>query len=158
MKRSRLLFILIIVIAFIVGYLFRGGPARKPGIRGRDSGEEAEQSTLWTCAMHPHIKLPKPGKCPICAMDLIPVRAGGARGMEREPTLTMSEEAKKLAEIQTSPVERKFVTAEIRMVGKVEYDETLLAYITAWIPGRLDRLFVDYTDYAVDCQCGRNYG
>jgi Cu(I)/Ag(I) efflux system membrane fusion protein len=150
MKRSRLLFVLIIVIAFIVGYLFRGGPARKPDIRERNSGEEAEQSTLWTCAMHPHIKLPKPGKCPICAMDLIPVKAGGARGMEREPTLTMSEEAKKLAEIQTSPVERKFVTAEIRMVGKVEYDETLLAYITAWIPGRLDRLFVDYTGVPVE--------
>jgi Cu(I)/Ag(I) efflux system membrane fusion protein len=35
------------------------------------------------------------------------------------------------------------------MVGKIEYDETGLAYITAWVPGRLDRLYVDYTGIPV---------
>jgi Cu(I)/Ag(I) efflux system membrane fusion protein len=35
------------------------------------------------------------------------------------------------------------------MVGKVDYDETRLAYITAWLPGRLDRLYVDYTGVPV---------
>jgi Cu(I)/Ag(I) efflux system membrane fusion protein len=44
-----------------------------------------------------------------------------------------------------APVERKFVAAEIRMFGKIDYDETKLAYITARVPGRLDRLYVDYT-------------
>ncbi len=28
---------------------------------------------VWTCSMHPQIKLPKPGLCPICNMNLIPV-------------------------------------------------------------------------------------
>ena len=27
----------------------------------------------WTCAMHPSVHSQKPGKCPICGMDLIPV-------------------------------------------------------------------------------------
>ncbi len=35
------------------------------------------------------------------------------------------------------------------MVGKVEFDETRLAYITARVPGRLDRLYVDYTGVPV---------
>ena len=35
------------------------------------------------------------------------------------------------------------------MVGKVDYDETRLGYITAWVPGRIDRLFVDYTGVSV---------
>jgi Cu(I)/Ag(I) efflux system membrane fusion protein len=52
-------------------------------------------------------------------------------------------------DIALAPVERKFVTATLRMVGKVDYDETRLATITAWIPGRLDRLFVDYTGVPV---------
>lgn len=26
----------------------------------------------WTCSMHPQVKQPKPGKCPICGMNLIP--------------------------------------------------------------------------------------
>ncbi len=48
------------------------------------------------------------------------------------------------------PVERKYVTADIRMVGKVEYDETRLAHITAWVSGRLDRLYVDYAGVQVN--------
>jgi len=35
------------------------------------------------------------------------------------------------------------------MAGKVEVDETRLATITAWIPGRIDRLFVDTTGVPV---------
>ena len=30
-------------------------------------------------------------------------------------------------------------------VGKVMYDESSLAYISSWVPGRIDRLFVDFT-------------
>jgi Cu(I)/Ag(I) efflux system membrane fusion protein len=52
-------------------------------------------------------------------------------------------------DIVTAPVERKFVSAVVRMVGKVDYDETRLAYITAWFPGRLDRLYIDYTGVPV---------
>ena len=101
--------------------------------------------TLWTCSMHPQIRQPKPGKCPICGMDLIPVTksAGGMR------TLAISAESKALMRIETSPVERRYVTHEIPMVGRVDYDETKLGYITAWVPGRLDRLFVDFTGIEV---------
>ncbi len=109
----------------------------------RAEGESA-QSTIWTCSMHPQIRQPEPGKCPICGMDLIP--ASSAEEEESGPReLKMSEAAKALAEIQTVPVRRDFVEHELRLVGKVEYDETRLKYITAWFPGRLDRLFVDYT-------------
>jgi Cu(I)/Ag(I) efflux system membrane fusion protein len=52
-------------------------------------------------------------------------------------------------EIETSVVERKFVTAEIRMVGKIDYDETRIKYITSWVAGRIDRLYVDYTGIRV---------
>ena len=36
------------------------------------------------------------------------------------------------------------------MVGKIEYDETRLAHITAWVPGRLERMFVDFTGVEVN--------
>jgi Cu(I)/Ag(I) efflux system membrane fusion protein len=64
--------------------------------------------------------------------------------------LTVSESAKELMDIEVAPVERKFVNAVVRMVGKVDYDETNLAYITAWVPGRLDKLYVDYTGVPVN--------
>lgn len=105
----------------------------------------SEGPTLWTCSMHPQIRQPEPGDCPICAMDLIPVAktAGGLR------TLTVSPEARALMNVETAPVERRYVSHAIRMVGKVDYDETKLGYITARVAGRLDRLYVDYTGVQV---------
>ena len=106
-------------------------------------------STLWTCSMHPQIKLPKPGKCPICFMDLIPLEQGGGSEELGPRQLRMSEAAVRLAEIETTPVLQQYAANEVRMVGKVAYDETRVVDITAWAPGRLDRLYVDYTGVTV---------
>jgi Cu(I)/Ag(I) efflux system membrane fusion protein len=104
--------------------------------------------TTWTCSMHPQFQLPEPGKCPICFMDLIPLE--GDSGADLGPRqLKMSEAAAALAEIQTTPVRRRYARNVVRMVGKVDYDETRLADITARVGGRLDRLFVDYTGVTV---------
>ncbi len=98
--------------------------------------------------MHPQIRLPKPGKCPICNMDLIPLET--TTNDELGPRqLRLSETAKELARIETTPAVHAFAKAEVRMVGKLAYDETRLSYITAWVPGRLDRLFADFTGMTV---------
>ena len=106
------------------------------------------KATTWYCSMHPHITSPKPGKCSICFMDLIPLEE--KQDAELGPRqLKMSKAAVALAEIETTPVRREYVTKTVRLVGKVAYDETRLVDITAWMPGRLDRLFVDYTGITV---------
>ena len=97
--------------------------------------------------MHPQIRLPKPGLCPLCPMDLIPVDSADAGISERQ--ISFSPEALKLMEVQTTPVRRMFVEAEIRLVGKIAYDETRVKHITAWVPGRIDRLYVDFTGTVV---------
>jgi len=102
----------------------------------------------WTCAMHPQVRLPEPGRCPICFMDLVPVRedgepAGGPR------TLALSETAAALADVETARVERRAVVHDVPLVGRVTYDESRVAHITAWVPGRLERLFVDFTGVRV---------
>ena len=147
--------IVAIVVSLVIGYLARGmfapteGQPTAAGVSAKQAERRQEKAPKWwTCSMHPQIRLPKPGLCPICNMTLIALETqeqegGGLR------ELTVSENAKKLMEIQTAPVERKFVEAEVRMVGKIDYDETRLKYITAWIPGRLDRLYVDYTGVPV---------
>ncbi|QDV85361.1 Cation efflux system protein CusB precursor [Stieleria magnilauensis] len=96
--------------------------------------------------MHPQIRRDGPGSCPICGMDLVPVRksAGGVR------TVSINADIQKLMKIETVPVSHRYVTADVRMVGKIEYDETRLSHITAWVSGRLDRLYVDYTGVEVN--------
>jgi len=140
----------LVVVTFIAGYfvhLLLQGPPTGPE-HEHPGGQAAEQApTVWTCSMHPQIRLRKPGKCPICFMDLIPIATED--GVVGERQITFSEEALKLMEIQTTLVERKFVEAEIRMVGKIDYDETRVKNITAWVHGRIDRLYVDFTGITV---------
>ncbi len=142
------------LILVVFGFWLRGffvsssAPAMDPHAGHAHAGEEAKPE-VWTCSMHPQIRLPKPGLCPLCNMDLIPAGDDETLSTGGPRELTVSAAAANLMDVETVPVERKVVTATVRMVGKVEYDETRLAYITAWIPGRLDRLFVDYTGVPV---------
>ena len=142
-----LLLVLLVFVAFTVGYFFRGGGPEPQKLE--HAAEEGLKKEVWTCSMHPQIQLPKAGQCPICGMDLIPVSSEGTGDEGGPRELTMSKKAIKLAEIVVVPVERKVVTTEVRMVGKVDYDETRRGYITAWVPGRIDRLYVDYTGVSV---------
>jgi Cu(I)/Ag(I) efflux system membrane fusion protein len=143
--------VIAVIIVFIFGLLIGGGSGS--GIDHTRHLHEAEalaaveNEQIWTCSMHPQIRQPKPGKCPICGMDLIRVSTEAEEVGPRE--LKLSPTAIKLAEIRLKPVERRYVSTIIRMVGKVEYDETRLGYITARVPGRIDRLYVDYTGITV---------
>jgi len=134
-----------LIAAFLIGLSFRGQP---PAVSPSNQTEAAAQSTVWTCSMHPQIQAPKFGPCPLCGMDLIPLEQGddGKAGIA---TLTLSESARKRAEIETVSVRREDVDHEVRMIGKLEADETRIRNITAWVPGRIDRLYVDYTGVAI---------
>ena len=103
---------------------------------------------FWTCSMHPHIQQPEAGDCPICGMDLIPLLRDSA--VDDGPrTLSMSESSRALAQVQTSLVVRDYPEALIRLVGKLEYDETREQSLTARFPARIDTLFVNYTGVPV---------
>lgn len=139
--------VLVFALGFIVNWVwFASEPTVQgtPGAGDHQHGDAASQK--WTCSMHPQIQKDGPGACPICGMDLIPVTSGKTMGLR---FLVTTPEARELMNLQVTPVERRYVEAEIRMVGKVAYDETRLKYITAWVAGRLDRLFVDYTGVTV---------
>ena len=139
----------LLLTGLMAGYWLGGPHVNAPAELDHGSApKSAESPTVWTCSMHPQIRQPNPGQCPICGMDLIPVVEGG--GAQGPRTLAVTEASVALMKIQTVPVARKFIDAEIRMVGKVAYDETRLAYITAWVPGRLDKLYVDYTGLRVN--------
>ncbi len=143
-----------LIAVFFIGMIgqkmFAGSSGTKAEITDdhQHNHDEGEVQT-WSCSMHPQIQKKGPGKCPICAMDLIPVKASTGRMLGLRQ-VAISPEARALMQIQVVPVERRSVETLIRMVGKVDYDETRLKYITAWVPGRLDRLFVDFTGVKIN--------
>ncbi|MCB1085699.1 MAG: efflux RND transporter periplasmic adaptor subunit [Verrucomicrobiae bacterium] len=150
MKKLTLAITLSVFAGFAIGFLvFRAGGDRHQHSNSDKSGEsQTAGEEIWTCSMHPQIRQPKPGKCPICAMDLIPLSAMGGDAGER--SYSMSEAAKKLAGITTVAVTRKNPEARVRLFGKVAYDETSMRSVAARFPARIDRLFVDYTGIRVE--------
>lgn len=135
---------IVFVLGLLMGSIFFSSN-KKDHYSKKEMAQSAE-SLIYTCSMHPQIKRNEPGKCPICSMDLVLLNS---RKKNDSGTLKLSPNAVKLAEIESVKVVRKEVHKVIRVVGKVGFDETLQKTITAWIPGRLDRLFVDYTGVQV---------
>lgn len=109
--------------------------------------EDAREDVLfWTCSMHPSVKMPDPGTCPICAMKLVPVRRDSRE--EGQGRLELSETAARLAEIETAAAVEQDVSTRLRLPGSVAYDETKIAEVSAWAGGRIEKLFVNFTgDY-----------
>ena len=157
----------LILVAFLAGYYISKGPTTPPpsvepsakagstdtqsSSNEKKSGHDHE-ATIWTCAMHPQIRMSGPGKCPICYMDLIPVEESGtdtsvSRDMSK---VTLSDYAKKLAEIQTTEVKRDRAKRLIPMVGMVFEDETRVAVITSRVDGRLDEIYITFTGEKVN--------
>ena len=107
-----------------------------------------KEGTVWTCSMHPQIRRTESGQCPICAMDLIPLENEGDKSGPR--TVLMSKRAKTLAKIGTTSVKRKdSIGTEIRLLGRIESNESEIKNVTAWIGGRIDRLHVKVTGETV---------
>ncbi len=127
-----------------IGWIFFHNSAK------HDDSKEATvavSNTIWTCAMHPQIRMPQPGKCPICGMDLIPVGQGGAT---IDPdAIRMTKEAAQLANVLTSVVSKQNPMKEIRLYGKVQADERLLQSQVSYLPGRIEKLLVNYTGETV---------
>ncbi len=138
-----------LAIAFAAGAFWRGAGGRAGHAAGHGAEASAEgpsaAARVWTCSMHPQIRLPAPGRCPLCFMDLVPVAEATREGGGAPRELALGRDAAERLRVETSRVERRFVEAEVRMTGKVDYDETRTAYLTAWVPGRLERLHVDFT-------------
>jgi len=147
------LLVLVVLAIFVLGFVARGffsRPAEPPKTgQPTQQAPEGTEAQVWTCSMHPQIRQPRPGQCPICGMDLIPVPKDGAAKSTSLREFRTTEQAKALMNIQTTPVVRRAASKEVRMTGKVEYDEQRLAYISSYIPGRIDRLYVDYTGIQV---------
>lgn len=129
------------MIGILLGYLFfHQGEKVEPVEKAL---EEAHESTTWTCAMHPQIRQPGPGQCPICGMDLIPVSESG--GEENPQAVKMSETATKLANIETMTVGLESAAKSIRLNGKVVPNERLMKTQASHVSGRIEQLFVNTT-------------
>lgn len=148
-KNWRALLVGLLLGALLFGLPFWGsnGEASPANAKaGHDHPAPVESKGHWTCSMHPQIRQDEPGKCPICGMDLIPVESGGADAASGPGRVKLSPRALSLAELRTTEVVRKKdPNGQLRLLGRIEPNEETQKNVTAWIGGRIDRLFVNTT-------------
>jgi Cu(I)/Ag(I) efflux system membrane fusion protein len=135
---------IVAAVAFGLGGWLLGG-SKAPAL-GSETHAYEPAETIWTCSMHPQIQQAEPGQCPICGMDLVPVEKSVAGDEDNAGRVSLSERAKILARVRTTEATHLGSgRVERRLLGRVDYDERSLRTVTAWIGGRIDRLYVSTT-------------
>lgn len=131
--------LLLLVIGLFMGWLLFYHSVTDPV----NNVLQTDKNTVWTCSMHPQIRMDKPGLCPICGMDLIPLVQNISHIDDN--AIAMNDEALKLADIQTIIVSKQQPLKEIRLYGKIQADERLTQTLPSHVPGRIEKLTVNFT-------------
>lgn len=143
---------LILIVGLFLGWAIFGGSSGGHNHDAEHQHEHGEgEDQVWTCSMHPQIKQDKPGKCPICGMDLIPLKTSGkgGDGVVDPNAIQLSEEAAALANIQTTKVSRQNPVKDVQLYGTIQADERLLQSQTSHVSGRIEKLFINFTGETV---------
>jgi len=115
------------------------------------TGQSKAEGYEYFCPMHPQVTQERQGNCPICGMVLSrKEKTKGASDVEGAVTpemkmVQLSPDKIKAIGLKTVEVRMRPLVKQIRTVGKITYDERLLTYVSARVPGRIDKLFVDFT-------------
>ena len=141
-KNKFVQFGLILLTGLIIGWMLSSTEKTSSIVEMKDSTEVKSKQEIWTCSMHPQIRMNEPGQCPICGMDLIPLNAGSDNN---SMGITMSASAMQLADIQTMKVGISKPVKEIRMTGKVQADERMIYSQASHFPGRIEQLAINFT-------------
>ncbi|MFA5695111.1 MAG: efflux RND transporter periplasmic adaptor subunit [Proteiniphilum sp.] len=145
---------LILLAGLFLGWLLFSGGNRKQSPQQTAAVEEAHdhdaESTIWTCSMHPQIRMDEPGDCPLCGMDLIPLQTTGTGDASIAPdAIQLSAEAAALANVQTTVVSRQNPVREVQLYGTIQVDERLSQSQTSHVSGRIEKLFITFTGESV---------
>lgn len=129
-----------LAIGLLLGFVFFSNSSKKEGQHHTEAGKDE----VYTCSMHPQIKQDKPGKCPICGMDLTPLKSTSNSKSNIDPNaVMMSEEAIALANIETEVVGTGKTNKEIRLFGKIKPSERSQQAQSAYVNGRVERLYIN---------------
>ncbi|WP_041932262.1 HlyD family efflux transporter periplasmic adaptor subunit [Cytophaga hutchinsonii] len=109
------------------------------------SAEMSNEAKIYTCPMHPEIIRNKPGKCPICGMDLVEKGAImqnlGELSIDDviEPVnQTVIGKAKTI-----TPLNKKMLS-QIESSGYITYNPKNTSSVSSRFDGRIDKLYIKY--------------
>ncbi|MDO5760585.1 MAG: efflux RND transporter periplasmic adaptor subunit [Bacteroidota bacterium] len=135
-KHRVIVYILLFLMGLFLGYLIFA-PSKS---KSKDAKEQSSQQ--YTCSMHPQIRQDKPGKCPLCGMDLTPL--GQTSSEDLDPNSVMfTDEAVALADIETIVLWKEDSQKELTLYGNVDINERNSQIQSSYVNGRVEKLFIN---------------
>ncbi len=111
-----------------------------------EDAASGDENKRYICPMMCTPPSTEPGRCPVCAMELVEATGGGSGdGI----SVTIEASARRLVGIQTAMSKMGEMTRTIRTIGSIDFDESRLSTISAYIDGRLEKLYADYVGVEV---------
>ena len=108
--------------------------------------DSAHTATKYTCPMHPQIVTDRPGACPICHMDLVPVHAHNSNDTADVRLENLVKPANQLviSQIRTVQPTEGVRTADTKIQGIINYDTNNWNSVSSRVSGRIERLYITY--------------
>ena len=103
---------------------------------------EHQENEYYTCSMHPQIKENKPGKCPICLMQLIKITH---TDKEASNEISLSDEQIKLGNITTQSISETQNSVDQNFVGVLTINQEKANTLSSRSMGKIEKLYVKTT-------------
>lgn len=101
------------------------------------SEHQTEENIYYTCSMDPQVKEDKPGKCPICHMDLTPMKKDNSASNE----IALSDQQIKLGNISVQTISETESSLAENYTGVLAIDQEKMKTISARAMGRIEKLY-----------------
>lgn len=98
----------------------------------------SDPGVYYTCSMDPQIKENKPGKCPICKMDLTSAKKTTGSAMDE---IELSEQQVQLGNISVDTIRNGSIGDQIVLTATVNFDQLKENAVSARVMGRVDKLY-----------------
>lgn len=92
----------------------------------------------YTCSMDPQVHEYKPGKCPICHMQLTPVKKGNP---ETDNEIELSAQQIQLGNIHSDTIRNGSIGDNLILTATLNFDQMKASSVSARIMGRIERLY-----------------
>ena len=94
-------------------------------------------TTFYTCSMDPQVKEDKPGKCPICHMELTPIKQDDTEANE----ISLSKQQIQLGNITTQTISETQSSLEQNYTGVLSINQEKIKTISSRAMGRIEKLY-----------------
>lgn len=98
----------------------------------------ADPDTYYTCSMDPQVVEYKPGKCPICKMDLTPVKKKNGNNKDE---LQLSEQQVQLGNIRTDTIRNGMIGDQLVLTATLNFDQMKASSVSSRVMGRVEKLY-----------------